>query len=135
MKRWRCSEERVNDKIVDPPFYLLIHLHLRKMVLPHAAQGAHKILGQVLPGGSGGDAVVGVSGGFVIGVAADIADVFLHAKDTPFYDIFERNTSTLAFVFGIILSCFGKSFKHPLIDTTQSHRPKRRSACTTIQIE
>ena len=49
-----------------------------KLILAHTAQGAYKIVGQVLPLGAGGDAIIRIAQSLVVHIAADIADV-LHS--------------------------------------------------------
>ena len=49
---------------------------LFKGALVKAADGADEIFGKVFEGGAGGDAVIGVAGGLVVFVAADLAYVF-----------------------------------------------------------
>lgn len=59
-------------------------LFLREHILAHTAQGAEKILGQVFPTGAGGDAVVWVAKGFVVNIAANIANVLFHDDSSSF---------------------------------------------------
>ena len=54
-----------------------------ELVLAGAAVGAHPVIGEILEGGSGLDAVAGVPNLRVVDVAADIARVFLHHMNPP----------------------------------------------------
>lgn len=49
-----------------------------EVVLADAAEGADPVFGEFFEGGSGGDAVVGVAGGGVVLIAADVAYVLFH---------------------------------------------------------
>ena len=49
-----------------------------EVVLTDAAEGADPVFGEFFKGGSGGDAVVGVAGGGVVLIAADVAYVLFH---------------------------------------------------------
>lgn len=54
-----------------------------KLVLADAAERAFKVFGKILPFGSGCNAVLGISGGLVIDIAADFANILFHQK-APF---------------------------------------------------
>ena len=47
-------------------------------VFTDAAERAFEIFGQVFPFGSGGYAVVGIAGGFVVNIAAYCANIFFY---------------------------------------------------------
>ena len=49
-----------------------------EVVLADAAEGADPVFREIFEGGSGGDAVVGVAGGGVVLIAADVAYVLFH---------------------------------------------------------
>lgn len=49
-----------------------------EVVLADAAEGADPVFREFFEGGSGGDAVVGVAGGGVVLIAADVAYVLFH---------------------------------------------------------
>ena len=55
-------------------------LLLGELIFPRAAQGAHPVGGNLLPGSAGGHAVVGVTLGGIVDIAAEIADVLIHIK-------------------------------------------------------
>ena len=57
----------------------------REAVLAHAAQGALKIIGQVLELCAGGNAVLGVAGGLVINPAASISNILFHNRTSPYF--------------------------------------------------
>ena len=75
----RCNKKRQAGHIQPASFALL----LREHILAHAAQGALEILGDILPLGAGGNAVLGIAGGLIIDIAAGITDVF-HCVAPPF---------------------------------------------------
>ena len=52
-------------------------LRLLKDILAQAAGGAHPVVGDLVPRGAGGDAVVGVTHGGVVLIAAG-ADILVH---------------------------------------------------------
>ena len=58
-------------------------LFLVEHVLPYAAQGANEIIGHILPGCAGRNAVIRRAFGLVIYIAANIAYVLFHGKN-PF---------------------------------------------------
>ena len=53
-------------------------LLLGELVLAGAAQGAHPVGGNLLPGSAGCYAVVGVTLSGIVDIAAEIADVLIH---------------------------------------------------------
>ena len=59
-----------------PPFTLKI-LRLFKYILAHSADGADPAVGDLVPGGAGGDAVVGITHSGVVLIAAG-ADILIH---------------------------------------------------------
>lgn len=78
----RCNKKRQAGHIQPASFALL----LREHILAHAAQRALEILGDILPLGAGGNAVVRIAQGLVILVAANIADIF-HGSFAPFFSV------------------------------------------------
>ena len=58
---------------------------LAEAVLAYAAEGALEIVGQILPLGAGGDAVVRIAGRFVVAVTAYVASIFLHGNILPIF--------------------------------------------------
>ena len=59
------------------PFALKI-LRLLKDVLAHSTDGADPTVGDLVPGGAGGDAVVGIAHSGVVLIAAG-AEIFVHS--------------------------------------------------------
>ena len=49
-----------------------------ELILAHETQGAFEVLGDILPGGAGGNAAFGAALGGVIFPAADITNIFHH---------------------------------------------------------
>ena len=67
-----CKGRHINV----PPFTLKI-LRLFKYILAHSTDGADPAVGDLVPGGAGGDAVVGITHSGVILIAAG-ADILIH---------------------------------------------------------
>jgi hypothetical protein len=53
-----------------------MRLFLGELVLAHIAQGAFKILGNLFPGGAGGNSAFGIAFSLIIDPTADIAYIF-----------------------------------------------------------
>ena len=58
-----------------------------EQLLAHAADGADEILGQILEGGAGLDARVGIALGGIIHIAADGAHIFFNKRTAPCFEI------------------------------------------------
>jgi len=58
--------------------YLHLQLFRFEQVLAYAAEGAGKVLRDILPLGAGSNAVIGIAGCLVIDIATDSAYIFCH---------------------------------------------------------
>ena len=62
-------------------------LLLGELILAYAAQGAHPISGNLLPGGAGGNAVVGITLSGIVDIAAQITNILIHYDNAPYFII------------------------------------------------